>query len=237
MWNSIGMVSLLGCVALFVWAVVAVIRQNGKAKKIFMGSGACFVLMIVGAVNAGPEKPLNVPVSTPAGAKAPSADQDPVTTPGQGTQQGGSLADEEREDDADGDTTVIVPYKTAKPTMTPRPTLTPKPTAKTSPAPTVSPTIKPGASNTPKPTATNTSKPTAPPTAKPGATLSPKPAASPSSKPGVSASPKPTTAPKPTVKRTAKPETTAKPTPTPATKPSTPSPPSTPKPTPKTSKG
>ncbi|WP_103993423.1 hypothetical protein [Paenibacillus sp. UNC499MF] len=228
MWNSIGMVSLLGCVALFVWAVVAVIRKNGKAKKIFMGAGACFVLMIVGAVNAGPEKPLNVPVSTPAGAKAPSADQAPVTTPGQGTQQGGSLADEEREDDADGDTTVIVPYKTAKPTVTPKPTLTPKPTAKTSPAPTVSPTIKPGVSNTPKPTATNTSKPTASPTAKPGATLSPKPAASPSSKPGSSASPKPTV----------KPETaTAKPTPTPAAKPSTPSPPSTPKPTPKTSKG
>ncbi|MEC0245300.1 hypothetical protein P4H65_05760 [Paenibacillus chitinolyticus] len=224
MWNSIGMLSLLGCVALFIWAVVAVIRKNGKAKKIFMGSGACFVLMIVGAVNAGPEKPLNVPVSTPAGAKAPSADQTSVVAPEQGTQQGGSSADENREDDADTDTTIIVPYKSAKPTVTPSPTVTPKPTAKISPSPSASPTVKPAA--------TNTSKPTASPTSKPGTTLSPKPASSSSPKPTASASPKPTTAPKPTPQ----PET-AKPTPTPAAKPSTPSPPSTPKPTPKTSKG
>ncbi|MFS0839772.1 excalibur calcium-binding domain-containing protein [Paenibacillus sp. 1P03SA] len=156
MWDALGVIGLLGFVVMFVWAVVSLFKRNGKAKKLFTGSLALFIVMIIGAGNTGSTKqPLSGPQSTPASvAVTPTPAATVVPT--------------------------IIPAATATPEPTPAATATPVPTATPSPTPEPTPEpVKAAPAPTPEPVKA-APKPTSAPTPKPA---TPKPTAKPKAEP------------------------------------------------------
>ncbi|WP_201280737.1 excalibur calcium-binding domain-containing protein [Paenibacillus lutrae] len=67
---------MLGCLVLLVWAVISLVKRNGKAKKMFVGSAALFIVMVIGAVNSSSSKQLTpaAPVISPTAVPTPTAE-------------------------------------------------------------------------------------------------------------------------------------------------------------------